>query len=43
MTFLKFCLRLGFGTAAALFILAFLVVVSGFLEGSKKFTKLKIK
>lgn len=42
MAFLNFCLGFGFGTAAVLF-LPFLVVVSGFLEGSKKLTKLKIE
>lgn len=42
MAFLSFNLRFGFGTASVLF-LHLLLVVSGFLEGSKKFTKLKIK
>lgn len=42
MAFLSFSLCFGFGTVSVLF-LPFLIVVSGFLEGSKKFTKLKIK
>lgn len=41
MAFLSFSLCFGFGTASVLFLPFF--VVSGFLEGSKKFTELKIK
>lgn len=43
MALLHFCLRVGFGTATALFLPFLLVVVSGFLEGSKKLTELEIK